>query len=599
MIYDRVVGSFKVGLTDDPPAGPPSNTANVITPAINQTNETIDDDGAVLLKNDGRVLPLSSSTSSIAVIGPSSSAAPIYAEPGSAYVPPVPANLVSPLEGIQDRAPVGSTVNYAQGAAPIGEQPDAAELPLLTTSTESSLSTSASGDSAGLTATYFGTPDWTGPAVLTDVENGVNLNGGIPNPSVAPGAPNGQGGTIKINGWSVRYTGTFTPLTTGLYVFSVGDGGGAKLFLNGVLKLQNLDGQFGYTNQVAVRLIAGQPIDLRLDYTPRQAAVGIIGPQQLPLEVAPTIKIGPYVHLGMVGPGTPTSGTVAAPDTLIADAVTAARKSSAAVVFVGESNGEGVDRSTLELPGAQNELIEAVARANPNTIVVLNTSGPVLMPWLHEVKGVLEMWYPGDQFGRSAADLLFGDATPNGRLPETFPAGDQQGPGQTPAAYPGIFTPSATTPTAMNEVFSEGLDIGYRWYEVTGQRTLFPFGFGLSYTHFAYSRVRLSRSRDGERTATVTITNSGRASGAAVPQLSLRYPAAAGEPPWTLKGFAKVYLKPGQSQTVSIPIIDQTLRTFRDRTDSWGVVPGVYTAAVGSSSTNLLDRESFVVVPNG
>jgi beta-glucosidase len=580
MIYDRVVGSFKVGLTDNPPAGPPSNTANVITPAINRTNETIDDDGAVLLKNRRHVLPLSSSTKSVAVIGPSASAAPIYAEPGSAYVPPVTSNLVSPLQGIQDRAPAGMSVNYAQGAAPIGEQPDTAELPLLTTS---------------LTATYFGTPDWTGPAVLTEVENGANLNGGIPNSSVAPGAPNGQGGTIKINGWSVRYTGTFTPPTTGLYDFSVGDGGGATLFINGVLELQNLDGQFGYTNQVAVHLDAGRPVALRLDYTPRQAAVGIIPPQQLALEVAPTIKIGPYVHLGMVGPDTPTSGTVAAPDALIADAVAAARKSSVAVVFAGESNGEGVDRSTLELPGAQDELIEAVARANPNTIVVLNTSGPVLMPWLHEVKGVLEMWYPGDQFGRSAADLLFGDATPNGRLPETFPASDQQGPGNTPASYPGVFTPNSTTPTAMNEVFSEGLDVGYRWYEVTGQRPLFPFGFGLSYTRFAYSRLRLSWNRNGQSTATVTITNIGRTSGAEVPQLYLHYPTAAGEPPWSLKGFAKIYLAPGHSQTVSFPITDNTLRTFSNRTGHWEVVPGIYTAAVASSSAALLDRESFAV----
>ena len=529
MVYDKVVASFKVGLTDNPPAGPPSNTKNVITPAINTVNKTVEDDGAVLLLNRGHVLPLASSTSStssIAVIGPSASAAPIYAEPGSAYVPPVASKLVTPLQGIQDRAPTGVTVNYAQGAAPIGEQPDTAELPMLTTSTESSLRTSATGGSPGLTATYFGTPDWTGPAVLTDVEDGVNLNAGIPNSSVAPGAPNGQGGTIKINGWSVRYSGAFTPPTTGLYDFSVGDGGGAKLYLGGVLQLQNLDGQFGYTDQVAVRLTAGRPIALRLDYTPRQAAVGIIPPQMLALEVAPTIKIGPYVHLGMVGPDTPTSGTVAAPDALIAGAVTAAKHSSVAVVFVGESNGEGVDRSTLELPGAQDQLIEAVARANPNTIVVLNTSGPVLMPWRHDVKGVLEMWYPGDQFGRSAADLLFGDATPNGRLPETFPSSAHEGPGQTPATYPGVLTPNTTTPTAMNELFSEGLDIGYRWYEATGQRPLFPFGYGLSYTRFAYSPVRLSWSHDGEQTATVRIANVGREPGAEVPQLYLHYPSA-------------------------------------------------------------------------
>lgn len=325
MIYDQVVASFKVGLTDHPPAGPPSNTANVITPAINRVNEHVATDGSVRLKNDGNALPLRSATSSIAVIGPSASAAPIYATPGSAYVPPVPSALVSPLAGIQGRAPSGVAINYAQGAAPIGEQPDAPELPLLTTASEASLKSASTGGSPGLKATYFGTPDWSGPAVLTQVENGANLGGGIPNASVAPGASNGHGGTIEINGWSVRHTGTFTPATTGLYDFSVGDGGGAKLYVDGVLRLQNLDGQFGYANQVALHLTAGHMVDLRLDYTPRQAAVGIIPPQMLALEVAPTIKIGPYLHLGMTGPGTASSGTVAAPDALIAGAITAAR----------------------------------------------------------------------------------------------------------------------------------------------------------------------------------------------------------------------------------------------------------------------------------
>ena len=121
-------------------------------------------DGAVLLKNDGGALPLAAGADSIAVIGSSASAAPVYAVGGSAYVPPVASVLVTPLQGIQDRAPAGTTINYAQGAAPIGQQPDAPELPLLATP---------------LTATYFGTPDWTGTPVLTQTESGVNLNGGI------------------------------------------------------------------------------------------------------------------------------------------------------------------------------------------------------------------------------------------------------------------------------------------------------------------------------------------------------------------------------------------------------------------------------------
>ena len=286
MIYDKVVASFKIGLTDNPPAGA-ANSADVRSAAHDAVTKDVATDGAVLLKNAGAALPLSSGTDSIAVIGPSASAAPVYAVGGSAYVPPVPSALVTPLKGIQDRAPAGTTINYAQGAAAVGQQPDAPELPLF---------------ALPFSATYFGTPDWTGPAVLTQAETGVNLNAGIPNPSVAPGASNGNGGTIKANGWSVRYSGTFSVPTSGLYVFSLGDGGAAKLYVDGVLKAQTLDGQFGFATQVALDFSAGQSVALRVDYTPREAAPGIIGPTQIPLTVAPTIKIGPYVHLGMTGP---------------------------------------------------------------------------------------------------------------------------------------------------------------------------------------------------------------------------------------------------------------------------------------------------------
>ncbi len=177
----------------------------------------------------------------------------------------------------------------------------------------------------------------------------------------------------------------------------------------------------------------------------------------------------------------------------------------------------------------------------------------------------------------------------------TFPASEAQGPGQTPATYPGVFTPNTTTPTALTEHFTEGLDIGYRWYQATGQRPLFPFCFGLSYTRFAYGWPRLSEHRGGASTITVSITNTGRVAGAEVPQLYLHYPAAAGEPVWSLKGFDKVDLQPGQRATVSFALGRRLLRTFNDATGRWGVTPGRYTVAVGSSSADLRTETSFVV----
>ena len=162
----------------------------------------------------------------------------------------------------------------------------------------------------------------------------------------------------------------------------------------------------------------------------------------------------------------------------------AARQADVAIVFANDAQGEGMDRTSLSLPGDQNQLIDAVAAANRNTIVVLNTGGPVLMPWLHEVDGVLEAWYPGQQFGTAIAAVLFGDANPGGRLPVTFPASETQGPAAAnpPNTYPGV---------NGIESYDEGLDVGYRWYDATGQRPLFPFGYGLSYEQLR--RLRCAR----------------------------------------------------------------------------------------------------------
>jgi hypothetical protein len=259
-------------------------------------------------------------------------------------------------------------------------------------------------------------------------------------------------------------------------------------------------------------------------------------------------------------------------------------------VFASEASGEGVDRATLALPGAQDRLIDAVASANPNTIVVLNTGGPVLMPWLGKVKGVLEMWYPGDQFGRSAAALLFGDATPNGRLPQTWPASESQGPGQTPSSFAGVLFPNTTTPTAWKQVFDEGVLIGYRYYDANGQTPLFPFGYGLSYTTFGYGPLSVAGHGDGTYTASVKVTNTGATAGTEVPQLYVKYPGAAGEAPWNLKGFDKLTLNPGESKAVRFALDATTFRSYSESADAWERVPGRFVLAVGGSSRHLRDQ---------
>ena len=161
-------------------------------------------------------------------------------------------------------------------------------------------------------------------------------------------------------------------------------------------------------------------------------------------------------------------------------------------MFVNSLTTEGTDRTTLALPGNQDQLIAAVAAANPWTVVVVDSGGPVLMPWLTSVAGVIEAWYPGQADGTAIAALLFGDVDPSGRLPVTFPASNSQGPATQPAEFPGV---------DGNADYNEGIDVGYRYYEAHDQQPLFPFGFGLSYTSFRLGHLDVRRDGAGQTTA--------------------------------------------------------------------------------------------------
>ena len=163
-------------------------------------------------------------------------------------------------------------------------------------------------------------------------------------------------------------------------------------------------------------------------------------------------------------------------------------RASVAVVFAGDFNSEAFDRPSLSLPGDTDALISAVAAANPRTVVVLNTGGPVLMPWLGQVRGVIEAWYPGEQDGASIAALLYGKVDPSGRLPVTFPATAASSAIDSAAQWPGV---------DLTSTYSEGLDVGYRYDHATGIQPLFPFGYGLSYTEFSLSDLTLAHDGAG------------------------------------------------------------------------------------------------------
>lgn len=258
-----------------------------------------------------------------------------------------------------------------------------------------------------------------------------------------------------------------------------------------------------------------------------------------------------------------------------ADAAEVAAESDVAVVFVSQWSSESKDRGGIALSGRDNSMIADVASANPNTVVVLNTGGPVTMPWLGDVAGVLAAWYPGQEYGNAIAALLFGDVNPAGRLPVTFPATLRQVPAADPARFPGGH-------------YDEGLAVGYRWYDQQGLRPLFPFGFGLSYTDFTYSDLRIGREPErGTVTVEATVTNTGDRRGAEVAQLYVGHPAVDGEPPRLLKGFEKVELDPGGSARVRFTLDARSLSHWGSRTHRWVRSAGEYSVSVGGSSRDL------------
>ncbi|MCR6488483.1 glycoside hydrolase family 3 C-terminal domain-containing protein [Amycolatopsis sp. OK19-0408] len=248
-----------------------------------------------------------------------------------------------------------------------------------------------------------------------------------------------------------------------------------------------------------------------------------------------------------------------------------------AVVMVGDNETEGKDRPSLALEGNQDALVAAVAAANPHTVVVVKSGGPVLMPWAASVPSILQAWYPGQQDGAAVAGVLFGDVNPSAKLPITFPAADADTPANTAAQFPGV--------NGVAE-YSEGLQVGYRWFDAQGRAPLFPFGHGLSYTTFAFSGLSVRTTGDGA-TATFTVRNTGHRAGAEVAQLYLGFPSAAGEPPRQLKGFSRVSLAPGQSQRVTIRLAARDFSVWDTGRHAWTPVKGGFTVQVGDSSRSL------------
>jgi len=277
-----------------------------------------------------------------------------------------------------------------------------------------------------------------------------------------------------------------------------------------------------------------------------------------------------------------------------AQAAKAAASAQIAIVFVTQWMTEGQDSATLSLPNKQDDLVAAVAAANPNTIVVLETGGPVNMPWAAKTKAILESWYPGIGGGQAIANILFGRVNPSGKLPVTFAAAEADLPhpqvtGLTERTGNNADAVTRNQPRQRPQPFTvdynvEGMAVGYRWFQLKNKQPLFPFGFGLSYTHFAYSNLKVEPNA---KSVTFTLRNTGTLAGDEIAQVYITLPGSAGEPFRKLAAFKRISLAAGATQSVEILLDPLYLSTYSTSNNTWSRPSGDFLIEVGGSSAAL------------
>lgn len=499
-------------------------------------------EAAVLLKNAGSLLPLDrAKVRSIAIIGENAKWAQVEGG-GSSHV--TPHYVVSPCDGIVNKAGAGIAVGWELGC-PIRKM-----LPLVATD----WMTAPGGQRKGLTAYYFDNSDLSGEPANTEIVDSTEVvwfGTSLPHVDAAK--------------FSVRWEGAFTVPRTGAYDFGLTSVGQSRLLIDGVQLIDNWGAAVTMEEKRAqIQMAAGQTYRLTVEY----AFVGKEHWRTLRLGCAPAV-----------------------PADAIEAAVHLASRSDVAIVVAGLTDAwesEGFDRIDMELPGRQAELIERVAAANPNTIVVLNVGSPVAMRWLDKVAAVIQAWYGGQEAGNAIADLLFGDANPSGKLPTTFPKRLQDNPAY--INYPG---------ENGRVLYGEGIFVGYRYYDKKDVEPLFPFGHGLSYTTFAYHNLVLSAAEYGpgeEIAISVDVQNTGSRAGQEVVQLYIGdRKSSLARPEKELKAFAKVALEPGETRTIAFSLNRDALSFYNPACGQWVVEPGEFEVLVGGSSRDIRLTGRFVL----
>ena len=491
-------------------------------------------EGTVLLKNENAILPLKAEAAGkIAVIGPNANVARILGG-GSAQLNPH--YTVTPLEAISARTGAGN-IEFAEGCSNYRFEPLY---------------------KGNLDVEFFANRELRGEPVHTETMTD----------GVAFWIPPFGGNKVEVGNFSARVTARYEPQSTGTHHLGFHCAGLAKIYLDNELILDLTSSwQKGRTffeegcdeQTVPLQLEAGREYKIHFDFMSRDS-------DNLTLSAW---RLGISRPLG---------------DSDLIHAVAAASEADTAILFVGRSgewDTEGSDLENISLPGRQDELISKVLEANPNTVVVLQTGGPVEMPWIDQAPAVLQAWYPGQECGNAIADVLFGDVEPTGRLPQSFPIKWSDNPTAVGDArvYPG-------QDGAVE--YREKLNIGYRHYDATGIKTLFPFGFGLGYTSFTLSELNAQVGADGSVKASVKLTNTGERQGTTVVQLYVsELNSKVERPVKELKQFSKVTLEAGTSATVEFELGLRDFAYCDVDSKGWRVDAGQFRLSAGFNAEQI------------
>ncbi len=480
----------------------------------------------VLLKNENELLPIDKNKiRSIAVIGPNADKARIGGG-GSAQV--VPFYSVSPLKGLKNAVGEKVKINFSPGIVALEDtQPIPAEN-----------LRAADGKTNGLTGEYFANMNLEEKPAFTRIDSNLDFHWKTESPAE----------NYPADKFSNRWTGFLVSPVSGKYSISLSSNDGGRMFLDDEKIIDVWSDHATLTGTAVIELKANEPRKIRVE------------------------------HYENIGNADLVLGWRLIEENILEKAAETAKNSDIAIIFAGLSDAteaESRDRTSLDLPKEQIDLVNAVAKANPKTIVVNTSGAPVLMnDWIDKIPSLVQTFYYGQEGGNAIADILLGNVSPSGKLPVTFLKKWEDSPAF--GNYPG---------DGENVEYKEGIFVGYRWFDTKKIEPLFPFGHGLSYTNFEYSNLKLIKGNAGNLTVNFDIKNTGKRDGAEAAQVYVQdLESSLPRPEKELKGFDKVFLKAGEKKMVSIKLDKDAFAFYDPKTSAWIAEKGDFKILVGSSS---------------